>query len=305
MEEYSIVRLRGGAYSVRAGAFAEAMHPGIGPEAEAEALYVRQTGLLERLLGHRGEFVIWDIGLGAAANVLTALRRTSHVPSHLRVVSFDDTLGPLAFARQHPVELPYLAGFQEEIGGLLERRRVTFVRGPQSVDWSAVVGDFPSVIQTVATDAWPRPHLIMYDPFSPARNPAMWTLPLFERLYQLLDPHRPCLLATYSRSTVSRVTLLLAGFRVGAGLATGFKEETTVAANVPELIARPLDRRWLERALRSDSAEPLRTAEYRKLPLTPDTRGQLVRHPQFQSADASAGGDRAGSAQRGGSRGAS
>ena len=59
----------------------------------------------------------------------------------------------------------------------------------------------------------------------------MWTLPLFENLFRALDPARPCALTTYSRSTMIRATLLLAGFFVGTGQATGLKEETTMAAN--------------------------------------------------------------------------
>ena len=64
---------------------------------EAEALYVRQLGLAERLRVHRGEFVIWDVGLGAAANALTVLRATRDIPSELRLVSFDETLDVLRF----------------------------------------------------------------------------------------------------------------------------------------------------------------------------------------------------------------
>ena len=126
------------------------------------------------------------------------------------------------------------------------------------------------------------PHAILFDAYSPARNPAMWTLPLFTNLFQLLDPQRPCALPTYSRSTILRVTLLLAGFFVGVGHATGLKEETTIAANTLDLIAEPLDRRWLERASRSHSAEPLREPAYSRAPLSPATAEKLRRHPQFQ-----------------------
>ena len=107
------------------------------------------------------------------------------------------------------------------------------------------------------------------------------TLPLFAALFRRLDPQRPCLLATYSRSTIPRVTLLLAGFFVGAGEAVAEKEETTVAANRRDLIERPLDARWLERARTSHSAEPLRTNEYRIAPLAPETWARLRQHPQF------------------------
>ena len=120
------------------------------------------------------------------------------------------------------------------------------------------------------------PHAILFDAYSPAKNPAMWTLPLFTNLFQLLDPQRPCALPTYSRSTILRVTLLLAGFFVGVGHATGVKEETTIAANTLDLIAEPLDARWLERARRSHSAEPLREPVYSRAPLSPADRGKIA-----------------------------
>jgi hypothetical protein len=80
-----------------------------------------------------------------------------------------------------------------------------------------------------------------------------------------------------------RVTLLLAGFWVGAGEATGEKEETTLAATRPELIPRLLDSQWLGRALRSTSAEPLHQPVYRQAPLDPTSREALLAHPQFAS----------------------
>jgi hypothetical protein len=88
-------------------------------------------------------------------------------------------------------------------------------------------------------------------------------------------------LTNYSRSTIFRVTLLLAGFFVGRGIATGFKEETTVAANTLSLLGDPLNRAWLERAQRSSSAEPLREAVYRQARLSPETWEKLSAHPQF------------------------
>ena len=79
-----------------------------------------------------------------------------------------------------------------------------------------------------------------------------------------------------------RVTLLLAGFFVGIGHATGEKEETTLAANRIEMIEQPLDRRWLLRARRSNSAEPLRGPVYRQARLAPETSDALQQHPQFR-----------------------
>lgn len=278
---YKLIRLPSGVWSIHALAERETFHPVIGPVAEAEALYVRQLDLTARLDRHVGEFVIWDVGLGAAANALTVVRATRAARCALRLVSFDHTTAPLRFALEHAESLGYLAGYEEHVRTLLDSGKVLFQDGRQRVRWELWANDFPSLLMQPEAQRLPKPHVIMFDPFSPARNPAMWTLPLFARLHQVLDPARPCAMATYSRSTMLRVSWLLAGFYVGAGQATGQKEETTIAANTPGLIAQPLGRRWLMRVRRSTSTEPLSEPVYRQAPLSAATWERLRAHRQF------------------------
>jgi len=274
--------LANGVASVYAADYDETFHPVIGPVAEAEALYVKQLRLPERVHDCTEDFVIWDVGLGAAANVLTVLRAVSNHERMLRIVSFDCTLEPLQFVLQQAAELGYFGGFEEPVQKLLCDQRVTFDRGATRIDWNVHVADFPQHIASADAERLPRPHAILFDAFSPATNAAMWTQPLFARIYQLLDPQRPCALPTYSRSTMLRVSLLLAGFCVGVGHATGEKEETTIAANTMTLIDEPLDGKWLERAHRSTSAEPLWTPEYRQARMSEETWERLNAHPQFE-----------------------
>ena len=278
---YRLVKLANDAYSIHSLAAGETFHPVIGPVAEAEALYVRQLELTKRLRGHSGEFVIWDVGLGAAANPLTVLRACRQIDSSIRLISFDQTLEPLQFALGHVSVLPYLAGYEEHLRTLLDAHRVSFHQEKQHVAWELQVGDFPAFLEKPLAKTLPKPHAILFDAFSPAKNPAMWTQPLFAQIYQLLDPQRPCALPTYSRSTMLRVSLLLAGFFVGAGHATGEKEETTVAANTLALLGQPLDQKWLQRVRRSTSAEPLWEPVYRQARLSLETWERLQEHPQF------------------------
>jgi hypothetical protein len=279
---YRIVKVASGVHSIHSLGYAETFHPVIGPIAEAETLYVRQLRLVERLLKHAGEFVIWDVGLGAAANVIAVLQATEELPCSLRIISFDNTLAPLEFGLQNTKYLDYLSGYKPFLHSLLVDRQVTFCRREQKVCWEVHLADFPGLLNEEAAREFAKPHVVMFDAFSPAKNPTMWTQPLFARLFKLLAPSRPCALPTYSRSTMLRTTLLLAGFFVGVGHASGQKEETTIAANDLELIEEPLNRGWLERARRSASAEPMWEPFYRQARLRPDTWLDLRQHPQFK-----------------------
>lgn len=282
---YKIVQLANGTYSIHSLAERETFHPVIGPVAEAEALYVKQLNLRERLEKTSGEFVIWDVGLGAGANVLTVLRKTKNIPSQIRIVSFDHTIEPLKFAASHAENLGYFSGYEASVTKFIEDRRINFANDQQTVNWEFHLSDFPTFLNSILkrtreTQVLP-PHAILFDAFSPAKNPAMWTLPLFTNLFSLLDPQRPCAMPTYSRATMLRVTLLLAGFFVGVGYATGEKEETTIAANAMELIEEPLEKKWLERVRNSKSAEPMHQPVYEQKFISPESWERLQNHPQF------------------------
>jgi len=277
---YKLVRLANGTFSIHSAAEKETFHPVVGPMAEAEALYIGQLKLRERLRNHDGEFVIWDVGLGGGGNVMAVFHATADLLCPLRVVSFDRTTEALRFALEYAADLGYVEPYRAPAEEFLKVGRVIFRNGAQPVCWELQLGDFPAFLRGAPTAS--APHAILFDAYSPAKNPAMWSAPFFGDLYRWLDPARPCAMPTYSRSTMLRVTLLLAGFYVGLGHATGEKEETTLAANTLALLDQPLPRAWLQRARRSRSAEPLREAVYRQAPLTPATWEELQQHPQFQ-----------------------
>lgn len=279
---YELVELANGSWSVRSREAQETFHPVVGPEAEARSLYVEQLRLPERMAAATDAFVLWDVGLGSAANVLTVLQAGREVGNSLRVISFDHTLGPLRFGLEHATRLPYFAGYESAVRQLLDHGNVEFKNHRQHVQWEVMVGDFPSLMADHNRAITP-PAAILFDAYSPARNAAMWTFPLFSDVFRRLVGSGPCNLATYSRSTMLRVTLLLAGFWVGAGEATGEKEETTVAATDPGLIPRLLGAEWLTRVGRSTSAEPLLQPMYQQNPLSVESRRRLERHPQFQN----------------------
>jgi tRNA U34 5-methylaminomethyl-2-thiouridine-forming methyltransferase MnmC len=274
IEEFEIVTVQSGVRSLRSRANGETFHPVIGPMAEAVALHVRQQRLVERAEKSVGPFVIWDVGLGAAANAVAVLEALATRPAvSVELHSFDETTAPLAFALQHAEALGYLEPHTSAVRQLLAHDM--WITRTKGLRWVFHPGDFRTTMKGA-----PSPHAILYDPYSPATNPGLWTMEHFAALHACLDPARPCLLTNYTRSTAVRVTLLLAGFFVGCGHATGEKDQTTVAANTPDLLDDPLDASWLRRVERSTRSAPHR-AHGAHPRILPEDMEKLRQHPQF------------------------
>jgi queuine tRNA-ribosyltransferase len=247
------------------------MHPVIGAAVEAERLYVAQSRLLERLAGGGAPLVLFDVGLGAAGNALAALqaarsaRATGHPARPLTVVSFERELGALELAcgDEGSARLGWRAEDLAAARALLASGR----HEEPGISWRLALGEAPATLAAAPE----RADLVFWDPFSPKANPALWTVAAFAALRGRCAPG--CTLFTYSTATATRSALLLAGFHVGVGDASGPKEETTAAALPPAAPARPLDARWLARLARSSAAWPADA---------PPGALDLVRaHPQF------------------------
>src|SRR4029079_19709151 len=107
-EKFKLVYLQSGVFSMHSLDYGETNHPVVGPADESRSLYVEQLRVAERLRETSGEFVIWDVGTGGAANVSALLHATARIHSSLTVISFDKTTAPLAFALSHVESLSYL-----------------------------------------------------------------------------------------------------------------------------------------------------------------------------------------------------
>ena len=244
-DSFTLVPVASGAMSLRSVLHGETFHPVVGPMAEARGLHVAQSRIVERA-EESGRLIVWDVGLGAAANAVAVLEALAGSTARVELHSFDHSLAPLDFAVRNADALGYLVPWRAAAAQLVEMGRVD----AGNVAWFFHPGDFR------VEAAPPPPHAIMYDPYSPAANPGMWTLEHFAQLRAQLC--EPCTLTSYSRSTAVRVTLALAGFHIGRGKATGEKDETTVAATHRELLAEPLGSEWLGRVRRSTRSAPLR-----------------------------------------------
>jgi queuine tRNA-ribosyltransferase len=244
------------------------MHPGVGPLAEAQQLYVQQSRLAERLrAGGPEPLVLLDVGLGAGSNALAARaesERAAPGARRLELVSFERDLGALALALEHGAAFALEGESAGAARQLLEHGQCESAR----TRWRLERGE---ALEALARQQAPA-DIVFWDPFSPRANPALWTVAAFAAARRVDGPR--CTLFTYSASTATRLALLLAGWAVGTGDPIGSKAQTTAAAVRVADLARPLDRAWLGRLSRPE------------VPLPDDAPSgavaQAARAPQFE-----------------------
>ncbi len=265
----------------------EVMHSVNDPAEEARSLYVEQSRLIQRLLEpSAAPLVVWDVGLGAAANAMAAIQAVEATaplgamatigasagrgrPLHL--VSFENDMDSLLLALRHPAWFKHLR--HPAPRRLLADDRWTSATA--AVDWLLLRGDF----RVTHADA-PLPDVIFFDPFSFKTDGALWTLSAFRELADLFKC-KAVELFTYSHSTSVRAAMLAAGFYVAMGRGTGPKAETTIGLT-PRAAAtahgRDLVREeWLAKWRRSDAQAPLGAD-----PDDESWREAVSGHPQFR-----------------------
>ncbi|HWJ35988.1 MAG TPA: tRNA guanosine(34) transglycosylase Tgt [Steroidobacteraceae bacterium] len=288
---YEVI-VRDGVGHIRDMSSGEVMHSVNDPAEEARSLYVEQSRLVQRLNEtEAAPLVVWDVGLGAAANAMAAIQavetlrcdptlRSDHMlrpdePAcpgrRLTLVSFENDLDSLVLALRHPAWFQHLRHAAPR--GLLAENRWSSVTA--GVDWLLLRGDFSERKH----DA-PLPDVIFFDPFSFKTDSALWTLAAFRELANLITA-KAVELFTYSYSTSARAAMLAAGFYVAKGRGTGPKAETTIGLS-PSAAALPhghelLGADWLGKWRRSDAQAPLGTD-----PDDDSWRDAVAEHPQFR-----------------------
>lgn len=262
----------------------EIMHSRTPPMEEARGLYIDQSRLEKKLhaVENTEPLVVWDVGLGAAANAMAAIHCYEAAAAHgpvraMKIISFENDLDSLRLAFLHNDRFPYLR--HSAPAGILKAGQWQSKLYP-ALEWQLIPGDF---VETMAQAPLP-PEVIFYDMFSSKVSVGPWTLETFRQLYQICRG-RKAELFTYTCSTGVRAGLLSVGFSVAQGRNAGDKEETTIAMTPEVYEGNPanchhdlLGDAWLGKWGRSTARFPLG--------LTPDEQtafeALITGHSQFQ-----------------------
>ena len=258
----------------------EVMHLGSDPEQEARSLYVEQSRLVDRLQSPDTKpLVVWDVGLGAAANAMAAIlaaesaARAMAPPVLIRplvLVSFENDFDSLKLALDHPAWFKHLRHAAPR--NLLKEQQWRSSTAP--IEWRLLAGDFAQ-----RKFEAPPPDIIFFDPFSFKTDSALWTTAAFQELRTACSD-KPAELFTYTYSTSVRAAMLAAGFYVAKGRPTGPKGETTIgltpAAAAVAHAHELLGQEWLAKWQRSDAQVPFGSRAD-----DASWRDAVLRHPQF------------------------
>jgi queuine tRNA-ribosyltransferase len=277
--------------SIRQISSGEIMHSRTPPMVEAQRLYIEQSNLAERLQLSEEEarnpdaiapLVIWDVGLGAAANAMAAIlcyetQAAAGPVRPMHVISFENDLDSLRLAFQHNREFTYLR--HGGVGGILKDGHWESSKHP-GLRWTLVQGDFLTSIPQAPAP----PDLIFFDMFSSKTDAHEWTLGAFRQIFAARG-EGDVELFTYTCSTPVRAALLAAGFYVARGAGTIDKVDTTIALT-PAAVRRSsqngremLGADWLGKWGRSSAKIPADLPETEHASFE-----QLIRsHPQFRS----------------------
>jgi queuine tRNA-ribosyltransferase len=226
--------------------------------------------------------VVFDVGLGAAANALAAIACRKALAARggavrpLRLISFENDPSALRFALAHAAKLGYVRGYEPALEALADRGR--WAEAPGLI-WDLRQGDFSRLIHEESG----RADIVFFDPFSPRANPAMWSVATLEGVFRHRRSGGALRLVTYSTAPATQAALLLAGFYVGAGAPAKGGRPTTEACSDFSTLRAPLDPRWLGRWKRERRAPwPPNTPAAAQ----PEVRTALMEHPQWGYFDA-------------------
>ena len=223
--------------------YQEAMHSLSGAYHEAVNMHVFPSGVLDKT----GNIRVLDIGFGLGYNVCALLHEALKTTQDAlyTVISLEKNRDVI-----YGMENVRFNDERDEIYRLLKQSVAKGKIATEYVQHSIMFGDARQLLSLL-----PQHHfdIVFHDPFSPAKNPELWTVDFFKTLYTRCS--NGCVMTTYSAAVHIRVAMRMAGFVVGKGPQVGRKKEGTIAAKGNGYIV-PLSEEYFERLTSEPKAIP-------------------------------------------------
>ena len=245
-----ILKTRDGSYTLWSEIYGEPYHSlTAGAVREALEKFVIPSKVVER--AKKGVVRILDVGFGLGYNVAVALHeiRRTNPRAEVEVVSLEREIPksipllPEPYSRIHRLVLDLLPE------GEREGFRIRLLSGDARERVGETLG--------LGADA------VFHDPFSPFRNPEMWSFEFLEKVKLAMSPEGYWV--SYTSALPVRKALRELGFKVGQSRPVGRKRGGTVATLRED--PDPLDPRDEEKLSSSPFSLPFRDPDLRRDPL--------------------------------------
>jgi chorismate dehydratase len=262
---YRLVMTDDGTPSLWSEEFGQLMHTTDGALAEALWKHLVPCGVLDKA----GSRSVLDIGFGLGYNVLATADEALRRGVSMTIVSLEYCNDAEAFVR----EIEYPAQFPQT-GELIKR---AYCDGRATQDDITVMvrfGDARKTIVAMAAEGL-RFDAIYQDPFSPAKNPELWTLDYFSNLKSIMADDG--MMTTYSAAVQVRRALVEAGFHIGELKSDQLPKKGTLAS--PSSFAGCFDEEYLAMLSSEIRATPYRDPEGIM------TRGEILSDRIMRMAD--------------------
>jgi tRNA U34 5-methylaminomethyl-2-thiouridine-forming methyltransferase MnmC len=201
--------------------YEQTYHSVSGAMEEAQKKFIEQSEIAKRAAS--GNIRILDIGFGLGYKSLLAIyfAKKENPDCKIKIVALEKDENIL----KTEVEVfPHLQSSYELLRYLVGKSlRAKECAQKQNVAFELVFGDAVETIKTLK-DSF---DIVFLDPFSPKKNPELWTLDFFKDIHKLMSDD--AVLTTYSCASIVRKNLKEAGFKVADGPCVGRRSPSTVA----------------------------------------------------------------------------
>ncbi len=243
--KYRIITTDDGTPSLYSEAYNEAMHSTSGAYEEALLKHI----LPSRVLDCTDDPVhVLDIGCGIGYNMIALVDRffQSRPSSRLHITSFEKDV----------TYLPLMSRikFNDSRDAIMEM----VIRAMENGEFTSprcsikiCITDARSGIQKLPND---RFNAVFHDPYSPAKNPELWTVNFFREVRRVAKDS--AIMTTYSSAAHIRQAMLEAGLKIGRGPSVGKKKEGTIATVVGNITL--LENHEIDAILADEKSVPFR-----------------------------------------------
>ena len=216
---YKIITTEDSTKSIFSEEYQQAMHSVSGAYNEALFKHVLPSGILD--FDSRELFVL-DVGSGIGYNILALIFefQKKKFPAKLKIVSLEKDFSFLPLMEN--------IHFGDERDDIYAGIKEAFKNGNCKNNYFDIEikrGDARLTITSIDNLSFDA---VFHDPYSPAKNPELWSVQFFLEVRRLTAARG--VLTTYSSAPQIRSALLEAGFRIGKGPSVGKKREGTLAS---------------------------------------------------------------------------